>query len=166
MSRLKKDVTDSKKLNLPIKPASSSSEQDFPDEYMVKKCKTIGSNIRYERKLRKFSIEDLAEYLELSPSYVGLLERGERCPSLKSLLKICELFGSSPNDFLLEKKISASKLSLAEEKKSIHNNKYRTVLSIMQKLNDPELDFVISTMKSLKTMNKNIAPDELKDSVD
>jgi transcriptional regulator with XRE-family HTH domain len=99
----------------------------------------------------------LAEYLELSPSYVGLLERGERCPSLKSLLKICELFGSTPNDFLLEKKTAGAKLSLAEERKSSHSNKHRTVLSVMQKLSDPELDFVISTMKSLKTMNKNAA---------
>ncbi|MDR2903702.1 MAG: helix-turn-helix domain-containing protein [Clostridiales bacterium] len=158
MARTKKEGTTAiKKEVLKAKPASVSSETEMPDEYMAKKCKVVGTNIRYERKLRKFSIEDLAEYLELSPSYVGLLERGERCPSLKSLLKVCELFGSTPNDFLLEKRASNSKLSLAEERKSIHNNKHRTVLSVMQKLSDPELDFVISTMKSLKTMNKNAA---------
>ena len=70
------------------------------DGFLIDKCKTIGENVRIERRKRKFSIEDLANYIDLSSSYVGLLERGDRCPSLKSLFRLCELFQCEPNDLL------------------------------------------------------------------
>ena len=132
--------------------SAKATGQDIPDEYMLKKCRVIGENIRYERKIRYFSIEDLAEYLELSPSYVGLLERGERCPSLKSLLKVCDLFGSTPDKFILEK---PGKTVLSEEHaKEPKDNQLKTIKSLSLKMDKAELDFVISVMKGVKTMRK------------
>lgn len=47
-----------------------------------------GNRIRYYRQLRKFSQEQLAEYSDLHPSYIGQLERGEKTPSIDTLYKI------------------------------------------------------------------------------
>jgi predicted transcriptional regulator len=49
---------------------------------MRAKCRVIGKNLRENRLLRKLTTEEIAERLELSVPYVGLLERGDRCPSL------------------------------------------------------------------------------------
>ncbi|MDR1210456.1 MAG: helix-turn-helix domain-containing protein [Clostridiales bacterium] len=137
-------------------PADSAAlETERMDSFMMRNCGIIGANIRHERKLRSFSIEDLSEYLELSPSYVGLLERGERCPSLKSLLRICQLFSATPNELLLERENAGGKSSVAEPRRSSYANKIRTVESIVKKLSESELDFVITTMKGLKNLSRN-----------
>ena len=118
--------------------------------------KTIGENIRLERANRNLTIEELAEMLELSASYIGLLERGERCPSLKNLYKLCDLFGCAPNDMLISKKNTSQKtlLSFAESKKDAYTNKYNTVLSLLKGMDEDQLDFIISSMKSLRNLKK------------
>ena len=60
----------------------------------------VGTNIRLERKERGFTTEVLAEFLGISPAYIGLIERGERCPSLETFLRICEFFGERPEEML------------------------------------------------------------------
>lgn len=127
------------------------------DAYMAAKCKIIGRNVRLERKKRKFSIDNLAECIELSASYVGLLERGDRCPSLKSLLKLCELFNVDPNELLLEKP-SGSKMSdtmntadISEEKR---RNNYSAVISLLHGLDEAELECVVTSVKALRKLRK------------
>lgn len=75
------------------------------DDYMLQKCKIIGKNIRIERKMHNLSTEELARRLDLSASYIGLLERGIRCPSLKCLFKICDIFDISIEDLIRERKL-------------------------------------------------------------
>jgi len=82
--------------------ASEPSNEKI-DAYMLARCKIIGRNVRLERKKRKITIDTLSESLELSASYVGLLERGDRCPSLKSVFRLCEVFDVKPNELLLGK---------------------------------------------------------------
>ncbi len=48
----------------------------------------MGNRIRYYRQLRKYSQEQLAEYSNLHPSYIGQLERGEKTPSIDTLYKL------------------------------------------------------------------------------
>ncbi len=48
----------------------------------------IGKNIRYYRKERRLTQELLAERLDVSTSYIGYLERGEKSPSLILLEKL------------------------------------------------------------------------------
>lgn len=136
------------------KVVSASNAQD--DSYMIEKSKIIGKNIRSERKLRNFSVENLAEFLELSISYIGLLERGDRCPSLKIVYKICELFGTTPNDLLVEKQYDEklNRILVAEDKPV--NNKYKSeaVSSLIATLSDQELDFTLTTIKNLKRISR------------
>lgn len=49
---------------------------------------SIGSNIRKFRLMKKLRQEDLAEKTGLSTNYVGALERGEKIPSLETLIDI------------------------------------------------------------------------------
>lgn len=62
--------------------------------------KNIGSRIRAERELLKLSRESLAELSELSPFYIGQIERGERRMSLNTLVMFANLFNTSV-DYLL-----------------------------------------------------------------
>lgn len=49
---------------------------------------SIGNNIRKFRLMKKIRQEDLAEKVGLSTNYVGAIERGEKIPSLDTLVAI------------------------------------------------------------------------------
>lgn len=128
---------------------------DLADADFAAKCKTLGENIRFERKSRGFSIENLAEYLELSTSYVGLLERGARCPSLKNFFNMCDLFSSTPNNLILGRNEDVTKVSVSEQKHSVQKNNYNAIISLLQNLNENELSFVADILKNLKKLQKS-----------
>jgi transcriptional regulator with XRE-family HTH domain len=52
------------------------------------KLDTIGKNIRKYRLAKKLRQEDLAEKAGLSANYIGMVERGEKIPSLETFIKI------------------------------------------------------------------------------
>ena len=62
----------------------------------------IGQNIRKCRNAKHMSIEDLAFKAELSKNYMGMVERGERIPSLESLLKIINALETSADEVLCD----------------------------------------------------------------
>ena len=49
---------------------------------------SIGKNIRSYRIKRKLRKEDLAEMTDLSVTYIGMVERGEKIPALETFIKI------------------------------------------------------------------------------
>ena len=61
---------------------------------------TIGRNIRKYRLEKKLRQEDLAERANLSINYVGAIERGEKIPSLESLITIINALGVSADMIL------------------------------------------------------------------
>ncbi len=48
----------------------------------------VGNNIRFHRTKQNISQEQLAEYSNLHPSYIGQLERGKKKPTIDTLYKI------------------------------------------------------------------------------
>ncbi len=50
--------------------------------------KNIGKNIREVRVHKKLTQEKLAELTDLSSTYIGMVERGEKIPSLETFIKI------------------------------------------------------------------------------
>lgn len=66
------------------------------------KLETIGKNIRKYRLLKKLRQEDLAEKAGLSINYVGAIERGEKLPSLETLLVIINALGVSADMILAD----------------------------------------------------------------
>lgn len=63
---------------------------------------SIGKNIRKFRLMRKLRQEDLAEKAGLSTNYVGALERGEKVPSLETLIDIINALDISADMILCD----------------------------------------------------------------
>ena len=69
---------------------------EFNEEYMKNKRelnKQVGENIRKLRKAKDISTNDMAGLLNVTVSYMRLVEVGERGTSLHRLLEICEILG-------------------------------------------------------------------------
>lgn len=76
--------------------------------------KAFGLRIRNLRKKKSLSQEDLADRAGLHPTYVGGVERGERNPSLESILKIARALEISPGQLFKFEGVKTS-LNLDEQ---------------------------------------------------
>ena len=76
--------------------------------------KNIGLNIRKHRLQKDVSQEALAFSAGIHPAYIGRLERGEKCPTIDTLYKICEALGISVCEILNFKNESFSSNSEAK----------------------------------------------------
>lgn len=63
---------------------------------------TIGKNIRKFRLDRKLRQEDLAERAGLSSNYIGMVERGEKIPSLETFINLVNALGVSADMVLAD----------------------------------------------------------------
>ena len=63
---------------------------------------SIGKNIRKYRLMKKLRQEDLAEKADLSINYVGAIERGEKLPSLETLIVIINVLEVSADMILAD----------------------------------------------------------------
>lgn len=63
---------------------------------------SIGKNIRKYRLMKKLRQEDLAEKADLSINYIGAIERGEKIPSLETLIVIINALGVSADMILVD----------------------------------------------------------------
>lgn len=66
------------------------------------KLATIGKNVRKYRLMKKLRQEDLAEKAGLTTNYFGMVERGEKIPSLETFIKILNALGVSADMVLSE----------------------------------------------------------------
>lgn len=90
------------------------------------KLDSIGKNIRKFRVDRKVRQEDLAEMTNLSTAYIGMVERGEKTPSLETFLSIINALNISADMVLYEVltiryDIKTSILNEKIEKLSMHD---------------------------------------------
>ena len=66
----------------------------------------LGRRIREERKKSDLTQEQLAELVNVSATYIGFIERGERTLTLAKLISIAKALGVSV-DYLLSDSIAA-----------------------------------------------------------
>ena len=64
--------------------------------------KTAAERIKYYRKLCRLSQEELGDTVGISCKHISTLENGEATMGIDTLMKLCEAFGVTPNDLLLE----------------------------------------------------------------
>ena len=131
-------------------------------EYITEKCLIFGENMRISRKERGFTSEVLARFLQISTAYVGLIERGERCPSLETFLRICDFFGESYEAMLTPRAnqtAGESRLARSENAKEQAARKQKMVTSMINTFNADELDHIIATVKSFKLFSQNKVDD-------
>ncbi|MCI8806195.1 MAG: helix-turn-helix transcriptional regulator [Clostridiales bacterium] len=120
--------------------------------------KLIGSNIRFERQKRDLTIEELSEILNIAPGFLGLIERGQRGTSIKNLCKIAEFFSISLDQLITRPAGTVVKSEdelMAEKIENIElRDKYTTAVSLIHGLSTVELDFVITSIKSMRRLMK------------
>jgi len=63
--------------------------------------KKFGAVLKEIRTEKKISQEKLAEYSNLDRTYISLLERGLRQPTIVTLFKISKALNIKPNEFIL-----------------------------------------------------------------
>ena len=66
------------------------------------KLDSIGENLRKYRKQRKMTQENLAEKANLTPNYIGMVERGEKIPSLETFITLLNALGVSADMVLFD----------------------------------------------------------------
>ncbi|MBQ7974236.1 MAG: helix-turn-helix transcriptional regulator [Clostridia bacterium] len=62
--------------------------------------KLLGMNIRKRRKEKNYTLEQLAEKLNVSTTFIGQIERAKGKPSLETLVKIANVLEISPDSLL------------------------------------------------------------------
>lgn len=56
----------------------------------------VAARIRYLRRIKEFSQEEVALRAGLNPAYFGQVERGMKCPTIDTLCKIARALDTSP----------------------------------------------------------------------
>lgn len=64
------------------------------------RLRAFGDRVRELRKAKGLSQEELGERAELHRNFVGMLERGERNPTLVTLFRLADGLGVPPGELL------------------------------------------------------------------
>lgn len=62
--------------------------------------KQFGHNLKITRQEKRISQEDLAGKLNMHRTYIGMIERGERNPTIRTLYKISKALGIKSSQIL------------------------------------------------------------------
>ena len=102
---------------------------------------SVGGRIRERRKALKISVDDLAEYCDVSPEHIRKIEGGYRAPGIDVLVDICNMLRTSSNYFFQdlvteaeeEKKTFGWEMAgLSEEQRKIMETLYRTGIELIK----------------------------------
>ena len=108
----------------------------------------IGINIRNERQNRDFSRDELAEMLDLTPSHMGLIERGERGATAVTLSKISRVLGLSIDSLFTARGIT----NLREERADAKSTYHKKINSIISNLDEEKLAFLVYFIQGLNKL--------------
>lgn len=112
--------------------------------------KEFGSRIRNARKKSDFTIEKLCEIVDISPSFLGSVERGESRISIEKLYKLSETLNVS-TDYLLK----GEKKYLSDLLEKYHLEEM-TKMTNKKELSDENVEFLIYVLKFLLSMQEKI----------
>jgi transcriptional regulator with XRE-family HTH domain len=94
--------------------------------------KELGKRIRAERTKLNLTQEKLAEKIEISESFLGHIERGDRKLSLETLVKIAQEFNVS-TDYLLVGSVKQPPHLFVEE-----------TISVLEKVNKKQVKILLN----------------------
>lgn len=83
--------------------------------------KRLGQRIREERQHLNLTQADLAEAIDISDTYMGAIERGERGLTLDTLVRLSNRLGVTV-DYLLSDSVADSDSNIMEQFKQIIDN--------------------------------------------
>lgn len=101
--------------------------------------KNLGQRIREERIKHRLTQEQLAEAAEVNESYIGQVERGEKNPSLETVVSIANSLGVTV-DYLLQEEVKAKPSGLLDElmlvAKNTNPDELRLILNICKMISE------------------------------
>lgn len=83
--------------------------------------KRLGKRIRKERQRLNLTQAELAEAIDISDTYMGAIERGERSLTLDTLVRLVNRLGVTV-DYMLADSVADSETNIMEQFKQIINN--------------------------------------------
>lgn len=110
--------------------------------------KLVGENIRFLRKKRGLTQEELAERINLQQAYIGGVERGERNISMLTLQKIADGLEVSPDLVLNFGNINLIDNPQRDESLSI-------ITSLLHQKNVNELQFILRFLYNFSEFVEN-----------
>jgi transcriptional regulator with XRE-family HTH domain len=117
----------------------------------------MGENIRRERVARQMSIDELAEVLEVTPGFIGLMERGQRGATAYTMHKLSQAF-DMPMDVMFAQSDGTS-LSMRENDDDEFKVMRKKINALTSGLTVRELNFVIKMINNIMKMNRADADD-------
>jgi len=99
--------------------------------------RTLGEKIRKHRKIKGLRQENLAEMCELSTNYIGMIERGEKVPSLESFINIANALEVSADILLsdiLKKGYTVKESVLAEKLENLPAKEKQKIYDVIETL--------------------------------
>ncbi|MDO4300800.1 MAG: helix-turn-helix transcriptional regulator [Clostridia bacterium] len=120
--------------------------------------KIIGSNIRYERKLRGLTIDDFAKVIGMAPGFVGLIERGQRGTSITNMVKIAEFFDITLDE-LITKDLSLGKASTPKSVNRVEKDR-RALISMINTMAEDKVQILAANAKALNKYIPTPSPKE------
>lgn len=98
---------------------------------------SIGKNLRKYRLEKKLRQEDLAERAGLSANYIGMVERGEKIPSLETFITILNELGVSADQILSDVLVTGYKVKeslLAEKLSTLSKTERERIFAVIDTL--------------------------------
>lgn len=106
--------------------------------------KEIGKRIRDQRLKNKLTIEKLCELLDVSPSFIGLVERGTSGISIEKLYRLSEIFHVS-TDYLIK---GSQDINTSPQKQN--NSALDALNAYLYNSTEDEILFILSLIKFIK----------------
>lgn len=106
---------------------------------------TIGSTIKYFRKRNGYTQEQLAELVEITPGFLGQIERDETYPNLDNLNRLIHALNIDANYiFNKQSNINSDSELLINE-----------IIIVLKKLSYSEQEYILAMTKKLLTLQEN-----------
>ena len=108
--------------------------------------KSLGENIKKYRLIQHLRQSDLAEYIDCSNAYIGLIERAESKPALKTVVNLANALDVPVDQLLLE--------NYKRPESVLLNEISDVIMSFPLEKRVKVCKFVISTLKELQEFDK------------
>lgn len=108
--------------------------------------KSLGENIKKYRLIQHLRQSDLADYIDCSNAYIGLIERAESKPALKTVVNLANALDVTVDQLLLE--------NYKRPESVLLNEISDVIMSFPMEKRVKVCKFVISTLKELQEFDK------------
>lgn len=107
----------------------------------------LGKNLKYYRKIRGYTQEELAEMVGISTEFIKSIENKNKPPRLENFVKLCDVL-NVPSDFLLKDENKTSEIYTID-----------LLMQEFDKFDENERHFYVETLQNI-IKHKNMKNDK------